>query len=105
MWPGAVSGGTDAAPGPAMAPGSERPTPPGPMQAPGPLQAHCAMTLQGLYGWLQAALPRSPQLAGVVPLVVQAVRLYRAGQHEACAVQLQSVIGIVNAGRPGMPPV
>ncbi|MFC0553690.1 hypothetical protein ACFFHJ_22615 [Planotetraspora thailandica] len=73
--------------------------------APTQLQLQCAVILLDLYGWLRAALPRSPQLAGIVPLVVQAVRLYRAGQHEMCVAQAQSVIAIINAGRPGVPPV
>jgi hypothetical protein len=68
-------------------------------------QAQCAITLQRLYGWLQAALPQSPQVAGIIPLVVQAVQLYRAGQHDACMAQIQSVLGIINAGHPNLPPV
>lgn len=93
LWPGAGSGGMGAASGPAMAPGPGRPGPSG------LLQVHCAMSLQQLYGWLQATIPQAPQVAGIVPLVVRAVQLYRAGQHEACVAQIQSVLDSITTGQ------
>ncbi|GAA4583704.1 hypothetical protein GCM10023194_21710 [Planotetraspora phitsanulokensis] len=99
LRPGAGSGGTDAAPGPATTPD---PGSPGPS---GLLQVHCAMSLQQLYAWLQATVPQAPQVAGVVPLVVRAVQLYRAGQHEACVAQIQSVLDSINAGHWSAAPV
>ncbi|MEN3534301.1 MULTISPECIES: hypothetical protein [Microbispora] len=68
-----------------------------------PLQAHCAVTLQRLYGWLQASLPQAPQVAGIIPLLVQAVQLYRAGRYDACLAQIQFALGVVTPGRPTVP--
>ncbi len=68
-----------------------------------PLQAHCAVTLQRLYGWLQASLPQAPQVAGIIPLLVQAVQLYRAGRYDACLAQIQFALGAVTPGRPTVP--
>nr|WP_189178509.1 hypothetical protein [Microbispora rosea] len=68
-----------------------------------PLQAHCAVTLQRLYGWLQASLPQAPQVAGVIPLLVQAVQLYRAGRYDACLAQIHFALGAVTPGRPTVP--
>ncbi|MEV7808033.1 hypothetical protein AB0O28_34305 [Microbispora sp. NPDC088329] len=68
-----------------------------------PLQAHCAVTLQRLYGWLQASLPQAPQVAGIIPLLVQAVQLYRTGRYDACLAQIQFALGVVNPGRPAVP--
>ncbi|MEZ0076198.1 hypothetical protein [Planotetraspora sp. GP83] len=84
-----------AAMGSAMGPVPEQP---GPL---GPLQAQCAVTLQQLYGWLQASLPQAPQIAGVIPLLVQAVQMYRIGRHEACMAQIQSVLSIVDGACGG----
>jgi hypothetical protein len=70
-----------------------------------PAQAQCAATLQGMYGWLQASLPQAPQLAGIIPLAVQAVRLYRAGQYEACLAQVQYTIAIAHPGGITAPPL
>lgn len=68
-----------------------------------PVQVHCAVTLQRLYGWLQASLPQAPQVAGMIPLLVQAVQLYRAGRYEACLAQIQYALGVVSPGRPTVP--
>jgi hypothetical protein len=71
-------------------------------------QLQCAAMLQRLYGWLQVAVPQQPQLAAVIPLLVQAVQLYRVGQYELCAAQLQPVIGMLNQARavqPALPPL
>lgn len=129
MWPGAVTSGAGMAASPPMnqamnqamnpgmamttgqamgmavgaVPGAAMQPIPGRPMAPNPSQVHCAVTLQQLYSWLQASLPQAPQLAGVIPLLVQAVQLYRAGQYEACLAQLQAVLGIVNSGRPTVP--
>lgn len=129
MWPGAVMSGAGMAasppinqamnqgmnPGMAMttgpatgvaagaAPGTAMGPVPGRPMTPGPSQVHCAVTLQRLYGWLQASLPQAPQLAGLIPLLVQAVQLYRSGQYEACLAQLQAVLGVVNSGQPTVP--
>ncbi len=65
-----------------------------------PLQAHCAVTLQRLHGWLQASLPQAPQVAGIIPLLVQAVQLYRSGRYDACLAQIQFALGVVTSGRP-----
>ncbi|MBO4273445.1 MULTISPECIES: hypothetical protein [Microbispora] len=67
------------------------------------LQAHCAVTLQQLYEWLQTSIPQAPQVAGVIPLLVQAVQLYRAGRYEACLAQIQYALGVVAPGRPMVP--
>ncbi|MEU6413091.1 hypothetical protein [Microbispora sp. NPDC046933] len=61
------------------------------------------MTLQRLYGWLQASLPQAPQVAGIIPLLVQAVQLYRAGRYDACLAQIQFAFGVVTPGRPTVP--
>ena len=74
----------------------------------GALRMECATALQHLYGWLQAAIPQQPQLATVIPSLVQAVQLYRAGQDDACAAQLQSVIVHLHQTRalqPTLPPL
>jgi|SRR4051812_4196331 len=63
------------------------------------LRAQCAMALQQLHGWLRATVPQVPQLAEAVPLTVQAVRMYRAGQFEACLAQIQTVVAQI--GRLG----
>ncbi|TQS20386.1 hypothetical protein [Microbispora hainanensis] len=68
-----------------------------------PLQVHCAVTLQRLYGWLQASLPQAPQVAGIIPLLVQAVQLYRAGRYDACLAQIQFALGAVAPGRLTVP--
>jgi hypothetical protein len=72
---------------------------PVPGLAAGSLQMQCAAMLQRLYGWLQVAVPQQPQLAAVIPPLVQAVQLYRVGLYEPCAAQLQSVIGMLNQAR------
>ncbi|MGN9836584.1 hypothetical protein ACTMTI_00545 [Nonomuraea sp. H19] len=61
----------------------------------GQLQQQCAMALMQLHAWLQATLPQAPQLAEVIPLTIQAVRLYRSGQYEACLAQVQQVVNLV----------
>ncbi|GAA4201722.1 hypothetical protein [Microbispora amethystogenes] len=105
MGPGMGVPGTGAGVGPGM--GS--PTPPATgvtAGQPAPaahLQAHCAVTLQRLYEWLQASIPQAPQVAGVIPLLVQAVQLYRAGRYEACLAQIQYALGVVAPGRPMVP--
>lgn len=76
--------------------------------AAGSLRAECATALRYLYGWLQVAIPQQPQLATVVPPLVQAVELYRGGQDDACAAHLQSVIMQLHrarALRPTLPPL
>lgn len=120
-WPGTVSGGAGMVPDPAMNPGMAMTTGPamgmavgaatGTAMAPNPgrpatlipAQVQCAVTLQQLYSWLQVSLPQAPQVAGIIPPLVQAVQLYRAGQYEACLAQLQAVLGVVNGGRPTVP--
>ncbi|NUR88324.1 MAG: hypothetical protein HOY71_29915 [Nonomuraea sp.] len=68
------------------------------------LQAQCAMALQQLHGWLRTTVPRSPQLAEAVPASVQAVRLYRSGQYEACLAQIQTVVAeLGRLGRQSSP--
>ncbi|MBP2706994.1 hypothetical protein JOL79_24720 [Microbispora sp. RL4-1S] len=90
-------------PGQATAVGAATgPLPGGPGQ-PNPSQVHCAVTLQRIYGWLQASLPQTPQLAAVIPLIVQAVRLYRTGQFEACLSQVQYALAVVSPGQPIVP--
>ncbi|GLV50773.1 hypothetical protein TBS_13450 [Thermobispora bispora] len=64
-----------------------------------PPQVRCAEALRHLYGWLRASLPQWPQVAGVIPSLVQGVRLYRNGQYEACLAHIQSVLGAINAGQ------
>ncbi|MFI6602389.1 hypothetical protein ACIBHX_39575 [Nonomuraea sp. NPDC050536] len=83
---GMTAGGVGLAPGVGSAQASQ-------------LQVQCAMALQQLHGWLQTVVPRSPQLAEAVPLTAQAVRLYRAGQFEACLAQIQTVVAQI--GRLG----
>ncbi|WP_204017373.1 hypothetical protein [Sphaerimonospora thailandensis] len=128
-WPGAVSGGAGMAPNPAMnqaihpvvnpamamttgpamgmvvggVTGTAMGPIPGHPPALVPAQVQCAVTLQRLYAWLQMSLPQAPQVAGIIPLLVQAVQLYRAGQFEACLAQLQAVLGFVNSGQPTVP--
>ncbi|MEV4892665.1 hypothetical protein AB0K48_25125 [Nonomuraea sp. NPDC055795] len=63
------------------------------------LQMQCAMALRQLHGWLWTVVPQWPQLAEAVPLTVQAVRLYRTGQFEACLAQIQTVVAQI--GRLG----
>ncbi|WP_405086239.1 hypothetical protein [Microbispora sp. NBC_01389] len=99
--------------GPGVGPGTGSPTPPATgvtAGQPAPaahlqahLQAHCAVTLQRLYEWLQTSIPQAPQVAGVIPLLVQAVQLYRAGRYEACLAQIQYALGVVAPGRPMVP--
>ena len=72
------------------------------------LRLECATALQHLYRWLQVAVPQQPELATMIPPLVQAVQLYRAGQDDACAAQLQSVIAQLHhtrALRPALPPL
>ncbi|MEW9533453.1 hypothetical protein [Microbispora sp. NPDC049125] len=95
-----------SAPGPAMWPA----TTPAVNPAVGaawyvPSQVQCAVALQRLYGWLQASLPQAPQVAGIIPLLVHAVQLYRAGRHEACLEQIRYVVGVVDPGPPAVPPL
>jgi hypothetical protein len=67
-------------------------------------QQQCAMALMQLHGWLQATLPQAPQLAEAIPPMVQAVRLYRNLQFEACMAQVQHEVNLVGgAGQPGRP--
>lgn len=74
-----TSGGVGLAPGAGAAQASQ-------------LQMQCAMALRQLHSWLRAVVPQTPQLAEAVPLTVQAVRMYRAGQYEACLAQIQAVV-------------
>lgn len=68
-------------------------------------QAQCAMVLQQLYGWLQAAVPQAPQYAAAVPPTIEAVRLYRSGQYDQCLAQIQLVTGFIGrGGQPATPP-
>ncbi|ETK32274.1 hypothetical protein [Microbispora sp. ATCC PTA-5024] len=97
----AFMGGPPAAPGMGPLTGPV-PGVPGPFDPP---QARCAAALQWMFGWLQASLPQAPQLAGIVPLAVQAVRLYRAGQYEACLGQIQYTLTAVQYGPPIAPPL
>lgn len=70
------------------------------------LQAQCARMLQHLHGWLRTVVPQAPYLATAIPLVIQAVHMYRNGQYEACLTQLQTVRGMLNpAGQSGLPPL
>ncbi|WP_214103677.1 hypothetical protein [Acrocarpospora catenulata] len=93
QWPQMMRNGSYAA-GPGM----------GPAPA-GPALMQCAVALQQLYGWLQAAIPQAPQYAGAVPLAVEAVRLYRNGQPEACLAQIQAVFDFIGrGGQPYLPP-
>lgn len=64
-------------------------------------QAHCALLLQRMNDWLHQTIPHSPQLEGIVPMVIQAVRLYRTGQYDACLAHLRSAAEILAlVGRP-----
>jgi hypothetical protein len=90
-WQSMAFGGVAVAPG-------------GGMSQQGQLPSQCATALLQLHGWLHAALPQAPQLADVIPLTIQAVRLYRSGQYEACLAQVQQVVNLVAAaGQPGRP--
>ncbi|GAA2398647.1 hypothetical protein [Nonomuraea africana] len=90
-WSGMALGGVAVAPGMAQA---------------GQLQTQCAMALRQLHGWLQAAVPQAPQLAEFIPLTVQAVRLYRSAQYEACLAQIQQVVNLIGrAGQQNLPPL
>jgi hypothetical protein len=90
-WSGMALGGVAVAPNVGMAQKSQ-------------LQLQCAMALLQLNGWLQTTIPQAPQLAEVIPLAIQAVRLYRSGQYEACLAQIQQVLNLVaRAGQAGRP--
>jgi hypothetical protein len=90
-WPNVVAGGVGVAPNESLG------------QA-GYVQAQCAMALRQLYGWLQATVPQTPQLSDAVLPAVQAVRLYRAGQGQACLAQVQAVLGLIGRADPLISP-
>ncbi|MEV4060168.1 hypothetical protein [Nonomuraea dietziae] len=53
------------------------------------LREMCRVALEQFNGWLQATVPKAPHLVGVIPMITQAIHLYRAGQHEACISRVQ----------------
>lgn len=45
-------------------------------------QERCRMLLEQFNDWLQRTAPKTPHLARIVPMAIQAVHLYRAGRFE-----------------------
>ncbi|GHH80990.1 hypothetical protein GCM10018793_37460 [Streptomyces sulfonofaciens] len=74
----------------------------------GLVQGACAGLLRRLHRWLRRAVVDVPELADVVPVLQQSVRLYRAGQYEACLAQAMAAGRKLEASRaahPALPPL
>ncbi len=106
-WTGAGVDGASIPPGLAGVP---VPGTPAAMPLPDPqelLRQQCAEALQRIYGWLTRVVPAVPQFAGVVPDIVQAIRLYEARQYQHCLAQVNGVLQVIAQARavvPALPP-
>ncbi|WP_406724917.1 hypothetical protein WJ438_10000 [Streptomyces sp. GD-15H] len=64
--------------------------------------------LRRIHLWLKRAVLEVPELAEVVPTLRQSVRLYQAGQYEACLTQVMAVGRALEESRvrhPALPPL
>ncbi|WP_156325203.1 hypothetical protein [Nonomuraea sp. SBT364] len=57
--------------------------------------------LENLNDWLQVTAPREPQISRIIPVVCEALQLYRAGQYQASMDQSQKAMDILE--RVGYP--
>ncbi|MET8863496.1 hypothetical protein ABZW11_11115 [Nonomuraea sp. NPDC004580] len=67
----------------------------------GGLKEKCRSLLEQFNGWLQVTVPNAPHLVGIVPVVTQAIHLYRAGKYEACVGRVKDAAEILRlVGHP-----
>ncbi|HEX4813076.1 MAG TPA: hypothetical protein VFV66_10040 [Nonomuraea sp.] len=55
----------------------------------------CRALLEQFNAWLQETVPQAPHLAGVVPVALQAVQLYRSEQYDACIARVREAAEIL----------
>ncbi|WP_157964101.1 hypothetical protein [Actinocorallia populi] len=58
-------------------------------------KAQSRIVLEGVNNWLQRTVPQRPQFAGLVPVALGAVRLYRAQKYQESLYLAQSIAKIL----------
>lgn len=108
MWPSDFTKGTgfQAGGSSADAPGTE----PGSTATAGGVlvgeREQCAALLVRAHDWLERAVAQAPDVNGLVPLVTQAVNLYRQGEYQPClrlATGVRQAILLARTAIPNLP--
>jgi hypothetical protein len=89
-------------------PGWSSTVPPQPAVAEDALRQQAAALLQHVYRWLEATAPATPQVVGVVPMLVAAVQLYGVHEYPACLSQIYVATNALQQARlafPALPPL